>query len=387
MRVLSILLAIAAVQFSPSAQVVHADLKPVDLRTEYRVNPLGIDDLQPRLFWRVTSDQRGQKQTAYRIIVASTPDGLTQRKGDLWDSGKVASSNTIHIEYAGKALTSRQQCFWAVKVWDRDGKASAWSKPALWSMGLLTEDDWSASYISYRDDTPVFKDRDSLFLPSPRYYRKEFTATKKVRRATIYATALGIYELEVNGHRVGDAYFAPGWTDYRQRAYYNTYDVTELVGDGANAIGATVADGWYSGYVAYGLLVSLGTEKIGRYTYGKTPAMMAQLELEYEDGSRAVLGTDGSWKVTGDGPIREADLLMGESYDGRMELSGWSTAGFDDSDWDAAIPAADNGSAMATFYEAEESDGSGRTPQIKGRPIDLGFSPPSRLPRIENRGK
>ena len=166
MRVLFILLAIASIQCSLSAQVVHADLKAVDLRTEYRVNPLGIDDLRPRLFWRVTSDQRGQKQTAYRIIVASTPDGLTQRRADLWDSGRVASADTIHIEYAGKALTSRQQCFWAVKVWDRDGKASAWSKPASWSMGLLTEDDWSASYISYRDDTPVFKDRGSLFLPS-----------------------------------------------------------------------------------------------------------------------------------------------------------------------------------------------------------------------------
>src|SRR5207253_6684068 len=139
---------------------------------------------------------------------------------------------------------------------------------------------------------PVFKDPKSLLLPPARQYRREFIAAKPIRRATIYATALGIYELEVNGERVGDAFFAPGWTDYHQRAYYNTYDVTKLMRKGTNALGSWVADGWYAGYVGFGLLTGIGTERIGRYTYGKTPALMAQLEIDYEDSSRENIVTD-----------------------------------------------------------------------------------------------
>ncbi len=152
--------------------------------------------------------------------------------------------------------------------------------------GLARRSDWSAKYISFRDEHTDPQDVETLFLPAARQYRKEFSASKQVRRATIYATALGIYELHLNGERVGDAYFAPGWTDYRQRAYYNTYDVTDMIREGDNAIGAWVADGWYSGYVGFGLLTGMGTEKTGRATYGKTPSVMAQLEIEYTDGSR-----------------------------------------------------------------------------------------------------
>ena len=159
-------------------------------------------------------------------------------------------------------------------------------------MGLLDESDWSAEYISFRDESPIHDDVERLYLPAARQYRKEFQSGKTIRQATIYATALGIYELQLNGKRVGDALFAPGWTDYRQRAYYNTYDVTELIHSGDNAIGAWVADGWYSGYVGFGLLTGMGTEKSGRATYGKTPALMSQLEIEYSDGSRQVIATD-----------------------------------------------------------------------------------------------
>ena len=185
-------------------------------------------------------------------------------------------------------------------------------------------------------------------------------ASKAIRRATIYSTALGIYELHLNGERVGDAYFAPGWSDYHQRAYYNTYDVTALVKPGANALGAWVADGWYSGYIGFGLLTGIGTEAIGRYTYGKTPALMAQLEIEYADGSRERIVTDTSWKVTGAGPIQEADFLMGERYDARQETPGWSKPGFDDSKWEAAIRAEDNGQGEGKVLRVSESR-SGRT--------------------------
>jgi len=218
-----------------------------------------------------------------------------------------------------------------------------------------------------------------LFLPPARQYRKEFTAEKKIQRATLYATALGIYELHLNGRRVGDALFAPGWTDYRQRAYYRTYDVTALVQQGANAFGAWVADGWYSGYIGFGLLTGIGVEKIGRYTYGKTPAIMAQLEVEYADGSRAVVATDKSWKVTGAGPIREGDFLMGEFYDARKEQPGWTRPGFNDATWEPAILASENGRVPATFYEWENAPTPTGKIEIKGRPVDLGFQRPPKL--------
>ena len=352
------------------------NLRIAERRCEYLQDPVGIDELRPRLSWRVESSKRGDRQTAYRILVASSSERLAEDQADLWDSGRVSSSRTTHVEYAGKPLASRQICFWKVKVWDREGTASKWSEAAQWSMGLLQDSDWKARYISYRDETPVFKDRSSLFLPPARNYRKQFSADKKIRRATVFATALGIYELELNGKRVGDAYFAPGWTDYRQRAYYRGYDVSELLQEGDNAIGATVADGWYSGYVAYGLLTGIGTERIGRYTYGKTPSVMVQLEIEYDDGTRQVVGTDRSWKVTSNGPIREADLLMGEFYDARRELCGWSTAGFDEARWEDAIFAEENGHPTAMFYEAGEPGPSGETPKIEPKERDLGFHRP-----------
>ena len=156
-----------------------------------------------------------------------------------------------------------------------------------------------------------------------------------MRRATIYATALGIYELHLNGQRVGDAWFAPGWSDYHQRAYYNTYDVTPLVKQGANALGAWVADGWYSGYIGFGLLTGIGTEGIGRYTYGKTPALMAQLEIEYADGSRETIVTDTSWKVSGTGPDSGGGFPDGRELRRAAGDAGLvASAGFDDSQWE-----------------------------------------------------
>ena len=361
-----------------NTQADSTSLNALALRCEYRQNPLGIDEAEPRLTWRVASDERGQKQTAYQILVASSLEALVRDEGDLWDSGKVPSRRTTFIEYEGKPLVSGQACHWKVRSWDRDGVASDWSPPASWSMGLLQDSDWSAKYISYRDETPLHKDRESLFLPPARQYRKEFASDKPIERATLYATALGIYELELNGKRVGDALFSPGWTDYRQRAYYNTYDVTDALRNGDNAIGARVADGWYSGYVGFGLLEGVGTERMGRYTYGKTPSVMLQLEIEYADGSRQTIGTDSSWKVTGNGPIRQADLLMGEFYDARKEIPGWSNPGLNDQDWESAVLAEQNGKQRATFYEfqnpAEASEETG--PTIQGRDINLGFTRP-----------
>jgi alpha-L-rhamnosidase len=355
-----------------------AAFQPVALRCEYRVNPQGVDEARPRLTWRVESAERGQKQTAYQILVASSAAGLKKNVGDLWDSGKITGNETVNVVYAGRPLASRQQCFWKVCVWDKDG-AAKWSGPGSWTMGLLKDGNWKADYISFRDTAPLHKDAKTLFLPPARQYRKDFAAERTVRRATIYSTALGICELYLNGERIGDAYFAPGWTDYRQRAYYWTHDVTALVKKGNNTLGAWVADGWYSGYIGFGLLTGIGTEKIGRYTYGKTPAFMAQLEIEYADGTRETVVTDKSWKVTGDGPIREGDFLMGEFYDARQETPGWTKAGFNDSKWETAILAAENGSVPATFYEWANGAKPTDKIAIKGRPVDLGFKRPAKL--------
>ena len=364
----------------PANQALAAagGLNPKQLRCEYLVNPLGIDEVHPRLSWVVESGQRGQRQTAYQILVASDETRLRKDRGDLWDSGKFASSETAGIVYGGKGLTSRQRCYWKIKVWDKAGKPSAWSERATWGMALLKPDDWKAQYISFSDKMPLHRFADPLFLPPARQYRKEFAAAKAVWRATIYATALGIYELHLNGERVGDAYFAPGWTDYHQRAYYNTYDVTALVKQGTNALGAWVADGWYSGYMGFGLLTGMGTEAIGRYTYGKTPSLMAQLEIEYADGSRQRIVTDTSWKVSGAGPIQDSDFLMGERFDARQDTPGWSKPGFDDSKWELAIRAEDNGRVKAKFYEGQNPAAGGKV-KIQSHEVDLGFKRPPKL--------
>ena len=368
-----------AILFSSMVSPLAAgEITVAGLACEYRLNPQGIDEASPRLTWRVESSERGAKQAAYQILVASSAELLAKNSGDLWDSGKISSGDSVNVAYVGKALVSREPCFWKVCVWDQNGKPW-WSKPAFWTMGLLAPEDWQANYISFRDPSPVWKDTTKLFLPPAHQYRKEFSAAKKIRRATIYSTALGIYELYLNGQRVGDARFAPGWTDYHHRAYYNTYDVTPLVKTGANALGVWLGDGWYSGYIGFGLLTGIGTEHVGRATYGQTPALMAQLEIEYTDGSREIIPTDKSWKVTGDGPVREGDFLMGETYDARKEMPDWSKPNFDDAKWDAAILAAENGSVPATFYEYQNPETIGGPVEIKGHPVDLGFKRPPKL--------
>jgi len=356
--------------------ISFAALNAVALRCEYLSSPLGLDEPHPRLTWRVESSERGEKQTAYLIVVASDPNKLDSP--DLWDSGKVSSSQTVNIVYSGKPLPSCQLCFWKVKVWNKDGQPSAWSETAKWTMGLLKPEDWKADYISFRNTSPIPKNPSPLTLPPAHQYRKQFSATKPIRRATIYATALGIYELHLNGKRVGDAYFTPGWTDYHQRACYNTYDVTPLLKSGPNTLHAWVADGWYSGYIGFGLLTGIGTEHIGRYTYGKTPALMTQLEIEYQDGSRDTIVTDTSWEVS-DGPFQQADLLMGEFYDARKEATGGASvpASRSGETWEPAILASENGPAKATFYEFRNTaDGKAK---VEGREVDLGFHRPPKL--------
>ncbi len=348
------------------------------LRCEYLEDPPAVDTPRPCLSWRLESEQRGQRQTAWQVLVASSLRLLEAHRGDLWDSGRVPGDATTQIEYAGRPLESRQRCFWKVRVWDKDGRPSPWSDVATWTQGLLEPADWQAEWISYRDQAPWPTNREALHLPPARHYRRQFTAEPRpVRRALLYATALGIFDAYLNGRRVDESYFAPGWSDYRRRAYYRAFDVTGLIEPGANRLGAVVADGWYAGYLGFGKLAGYGPHQLGRAIYGKTPALRAQLEIEYEDGARQVVGTDLAWEVSADGPYREADLLMGEHYDARREDPNWcrpaalAVAGPAPDPpwrWEPVVRAADNGSWRAPF-----TDGAGT------RELESGFVPPERL--------
>jgi alpha-L-rhamnosidase len=299
------------------------------LRCEYRVNPLGIGVTKPRLSWILESPRRAAGQSAYQVLVAGSEKSLVANKGDLWDSGKVSSEQSSQVVYEGKALASRMRCFWKVRVWDKDNKVSAWSEPATWTVGLLKPQDWQAKWIGYDAPPPAAYNeqytsgKQKLVLPPPPYLRKTFVVNKPIKRATVYASALGLYELHINGKRVGKDYFTPGWTDYTKRVYYQTYDVTDLLTRSGNAIGAILADGWYAGYVGFGRK---------RELYGDKPRLCVQLEIEYADGSRQTVATDKSWKAAY-GPILEADFLMGESYDGTKANPSWCTYWFNDAAW------------------------------------------------------
>ncbi len=472
------------------------------LRCEHLKNPNGLDEARPALSWLITSERRGETQSAYQVLAASTSELLAADKGDLWDSGKVASGATAQVEYAGQALASRGQCVWKVRIWDRDGTASAWSQTAAWSMGLLQASDWKSLWISdptladpanrpmtpthcYRSElatrpdaakwivldlgtakhmdavdlmparpqgqnpdfrTAMFPRRFKLELADKRDFsdahtvvdhttsdevgprsnssrypftadtaryvrltvtrlaqwdgqdygialggfavfdgaqsiavgagvecsdsmetdqwskkflvdgkaavalasaapvldagmpdakatatvsrvpmlRREFDLAGGVRRATLSVSARGFYEVRINGKRVGEDLLAPGFTDYGTRLQYQSHDVTRLLRRGNNAIGALIGYGWYAGHLN---LMDM------KCIYGYFPQLLAQLDVELMDGTNVCLGTDGQWRSTLEGPVRWSDLLDGEGYDCRRELSGWDQPGFNDRAW------------------------------------------------------
>lgn len=470
-----------------AASEIAATLQPQHLRCEYLVDPIGIDVRAPRLSWKVVAASPGARnlrQTAYRVLVASDLETLQKDQGDLWDSGKVRSSDTTAIEYAGKPLASETLCWWKVKVWDQDDRPSEWSRPAKWSMGLLEPGDWKAKWIGYDeplnhrpepidldgaewiaspddpeqapaaaryfrakfhlddpkrrkllvtadDQCTVYingveagksdgrydawkrpfavdlgrygrkgentvavrtvnerpgpaaliaklddgsfatsaqwkvsaaeekgwqspKHNDAgwkqakslgafgvapwgkfvyagLFLPPPRLLRQEFYIAKPIKRATLYCSAKGIYDVKINGKQANDDFFMPGWSAYEKRIYYRAYDVTKLLKKGANAIAAALGDGWWAGYIGYAH---------EREHYGAKTRFLAQINVEYADGTVAVLGTDEDWKAA-TGPTLEADFLMGETYDATREIEGWDKPDFDDNNW--ARPDVDEG--------------------------------------------
>lgn len=304
-------------------------LEVVTLRVEYKENPQGIDVTQPRFSWKLKGEGRNRQQSAYRILVASSPEKLRSEKADIWDTQKVETQQTNQVVYAGPPLESMSSYYWKLKVWDENGQPSAWSDIGTWSMGILGFSEWEGLFIGLNVGHRTADKYQELYLPPARYLRKQFSVDKKIKRATAYTTALGLYELRLNGAKVGNDYFLPGWTDYDQRVYYQTFDITDHLTEGENVIGAIIADGWYSGYIGYALLV--GLDQV-RGFYGENPSFMGQIMIEYEDGSRETISTDQTWKAN-TGAIQEADMLMGEHHDARLQPKGWDTPNFDDSSW------------------------------------------------------
>jgi alpha-L-rhamnosidase len=487
MRRAMIVLFLSLLVGSPIA--IGQTIQVANLRCEYLKDPLGIDATQPRLSWILQSQQRGQRQTAYQVLVASSPETLKADRGDLWDSGKVASSETAQIIFAGQPLASRAFCCWKVRSWDRDGQPSAWSEAAHWEMGLLKPADWSAQWIEANlkpedalansltgakwiwcpepganlkrtappgdrffrcrfsvpaDAKPeiarlilTVDDQFTLFVngkqidhfaamegwKQPKRYdllpqlqsgenvvavtgknieslagvcakiviqypgkqpqaivsdrhwkasakqadgwtgagfndstwqsafeiadfgqgvwgnqvsvstsgpvpilRKSFDlGGKTITKARLYVTALGLYEIRINGQRVGDHVLAPDWTDYRKRVRYQAYDVSSLLKQGDNAMAALLGNGWYAGHIGNG----------GFQFFGKVPALLTQLEVMHSDGSVQRIVSDAGWKIHAS-PILASDFMLGESYDATKELAGWDSVGLSDSSWPAA---------------------------------------------------
>lgn len=291
-------------------------IRIIDCKMEYAVRPLGLDCPAPRLFWKLEAGEtRSAVQTAYRILVASSPGKLEQDDGDLWDTGKTASSESAHIRYEGLPLQADTAYYWKVRVWDGDDQPSGWSETASWSMGLLARADYKALWIGRKSEP------EADLQPSP-YLRKCFRVKGEVRRAAVYATALGLYELRLDGNRLSHP-FVPGWTDYNVRVQVQAYDVTEALTKGEHAFGVRLGDGWYSGTVGF----------LGKAVYGERPFFMLQMHVDYVDGTRETLITDGSWR-TARGGIDYSDMILGEAFDARKEPVGWDRPGFDDSGWE-----------------------------------------------------
>ncbi|MEO6330920.1 MAG: alpha-L-rhamnosidase N-terminal domain-containing protein [Ginsengibacter sp.] len=284
-----------------------------NLRCENLNNPIGIDVRQPRLRWQLFSDTRNTLQTAYEISVSESKNLSNDM---VWSSRKVTTDQSVFVPYSGDTLQSAKKYYWKVRVWDNTERASAWSKPSFWQMGLLTTSDWKAKWIEAA--TPA----DSINAPAL-LFRKQFNTQKKIKDASVNVTAHGMYEAMINGNRMGDAYLTPGWTSYNKRLQYRTYDVTSLLKPGENAIGVTVGSGWYRTPLAWGNNKNL---------YGNKIALLFQLVINYTDGSSDLIISDASWKSS-DGPVRTSEFYAGETYDANFEKGNWANAGYDDKNW------------------------------------------------------
>ncbi len=323
----------------------NGSIIPKDLACELMKEPVGIDVDTPVLSYTLSSveDARNLKQTAYEILVSGTAELLNGNKGDLWESGKVMSDQMGQIIYQGKPLKSSQKYWWKVRVWDQAGNVSPWSSPSSWTMGILNQAEWEAKWISAkgaekyaikytsaRQDLNLKRDLKQYYKADkpgpndPNYssmlLRKEFEVSPKLKRAVVHVCGLGQYELNINGKKVGDYLLAPGWTDYRKKALYDSFDVTEQLKEGKNALGLILSNGMYNiqlDSIRYVKLLN---------SYGPLMAKL-QLFMEFSDGTFKTIGTDESWSVS-PGPITYMNEYGGEDFDARLEEKGWDKPSF-----------------------------------------------------------
>lgn len=306
-------------------------VQPVNLRCEYLINPLGIDDKNPRFSWELTGNERGIYQKAFQILVASNPDILEDNRGDIWKSGRIRSSENIQLVYDGNPLNSSTRYYWKVRIWDRKGRPSSYSDISWFETALLNATDWKAEWIGDGSQVPETEAKMYLDTPNP-LLRKEFSITREIKSARLYITGLGYYEAYLNGEKVGDHMLDPGWTNYSKRIQYVTYDVTQMLKRGENAIGVMLGNGWYNPLPLY-LFNRLNLRNV--LTVGQ-PRCLAQLQISFIDGTSEVILSNESWKA-GKGPILMNSVYLGEKYDARLEQNGWNKAGFNDSDWLPAV--------------------------------------------------
>lgn len=325
--------------FTLSAQA-QTKISVTNLQCEMLNNPEGIDVLKPRLSWQIKSDVNDVKQTAYQILVASTLENLNANKADLWDSGKVESDESVNIIYNGKKLGDRQNAFWKVTVFTNKGEAKS-PENAHFSIGILTYADWkSTRWIGYeklsKDDSVSQYSRLSA-----RYLRKEINLKKQVKSAKVYIMGMGLYELYINGNKIGDQVLAPVPTDYTKNVKYNVFDVTSQLKEGKNMLGTILGNGRF-----FAMRQDYKPYKIKSFGF---PKMALQLFVEYTDGTKDIIRTDDTWKLTTDGPILSNNEYDGEEYDARKEMKGWATTNFDDKNWVNARYVQEPGG----FYEAQ----------------------------------
>lgn len=286
------------------------------LRCEYRENPLGIDVQVPRISWQIHAEERSWLQAAYQIQV-SLEVGFNSL---VWDSGKVLSAQSLHVELTSLTPQASQRYYYQVQVWNDQDEITEWSESAYFEMGLLTVSNWKAEWISAPlEQFPLDSEASPLL-------RRTFSIDRAIKSARIYATSLGLYELQLNGQRVGNQYFSPGWTSYKHRLQYQTYDVIDLLTNGDNALGATLGAGWYKGNLAWE-----GQKNI----FGNRTALLLQLHITYMDGTEEKIFSNEQWRVS-TSPILMSELYHGETYDARLEKTNWSTAQYDDIGWYAA---------------------------------------------------
>jgi alpha-L-rhamnosidase len=327
---------IAIVWFLSGSGFALGQISVNNLRCELLVNPVGIDQEKPNLSWEITSTHRNTQQTAYQILVSENESTLKSGKAELWDSGKIASDSSAFVKYNGPKLKKNTRYFWKVKIWTNKGE-SAWSDLAYWHVGLLNYKDWAFTQVG---EMP-FKDWGGRWIGfdrrfpwdgdlknsrlSARYFRKEFISNRKIVSATAYIIGLGLYELYINGKKVGNHVLAPVPTDYTKNIKYNAFDVSSYIQNGKNAIGIVLGNGRYFTMRQY-----LQEYKIKTFGF---PKLMFNLILTYDDGTEEVVYSDDSWKGTADGPVRANNEYDGEEYDARKEMLGWNKTGFNDRDW------------------------------------------------------